>query len=755
MAKDPAFENAGQKPGLEIWRIENLSVVPYPKTNYGKFYSGDSYIVMHTKQTNSHFDWNIHFWLGRSTSLDESGCAAIKSVELDDSLGGIPVQHREVQGHESAMFLSYFKSGIRYLEGGVASGFRHVDPNKIEKRLLQVKGKRNVRVHQVELSVNSMNKGDCFILDAGPKIYVWAGVKSGRTERLKAIHAATDVRDQDHGGRSKIQILDETRTPADCAEFFRELGSGSVDEISEAEEGGDDAEYEKKEHTTVTLHRVSDESGEIQAVKVGEKPLKQEFLDTKDCFILDGGVSGIFVWIGKNCTKNEKTHAMALALKYLTIKNYPQWTPVSRVVEGGEPPLFKQYFSSWKEPEHQIGLGRIYTQQQIAAASNEPEGINILALHREKRRLLAKNLGKAFGFMPDDGSGKIEIWRIENFELAPVDPANYGWFFGGDSYVLRYTYRTQFKENYIIYFWQGLESTQDEKACSALWAVKLDEEVGGRAVQVRVVQGLETQHFLKIFKGKMVIFMGGHASGFKNRQDQDSYDVDGTRLFHVQGTCPDDVRAVQVPEVAGSLNSDDTFVLETPAETYLWTGKGASEDEKVMGSKLVNILTPGRKPVIIAEGEEPEKFWSSIGGKGTYQKGFHFPDSPLLAPRLFHCSDESGRFTVEEVSNFTQEDLDDDDIMILDTGAEVYIWIGNGANEQEKKKSAKLAEDYVRTDPTERNLDNTVIIKVKQNDEPLGFTSIFNSWDPKLWENMKTYEDVLQEIEEANRNVSD
>jgi hypothetical protein len=39
--------------------------------------------------------------------------------------------------------------GIRYLPGGVASGFHHVDPDAVEKRLFQVKGKRNVRVRQV------------------------------------------------------------------------------------------------------------------------------------------------------------------------------------------------------------------------------------------------------------------------------------------------------------------------------------------------------------------------------------------------------------------------------------------------------------------------------------------------------------------------------------------------------------------------------------------------------------------------------
>jgi hypothetical protein len=49
--------------------------------------------------------------VGDESSQDEAGCAAYKSVELDESLGGGPVQYREVQGNESALFQSYFKSG--------------------------------------------------------------------------------------------------------------------------------------------------------------------------------------------------------------------------------------------------------------------------------------------------------------------------------------------------------------------------------------------------------------------------------------------------------------------------------------------------------------------------------------------------------------------------------------------------------------------------------------------------------------------
>ncbi|KAH9637562.1 hypothetical protein HF086_014202 [Spodoptera exigua] len=146
----PAFANAGKKAGIEVWRIEDFEPVPVPVSNYGKFYSGDSYIVLSTTGEEDRLAWDIHFWLGSKTSQDEAGSAAMLTVNMDDEqFHGAAIQHREVQGYESRQFLDYFPPAIRYLDGGHASGFNHVTINEgTEQRMFQIKGKRNVRVKQ-------------------------------------------------------------------------------------------------------------------------------------------------------------------------------------------------------------------------------------------------------------------------------------------------------------------------------------------------------------------------------------------------------------------------------------------------------------------------------------------------------------------------------------------------------------------------------------------------------------------------------
>jgi hypothetical protein len=91
------------------------------------------------------------------------------------------------------------------------------------------------------------------------------------------------------------------------------------------------------------------------------------------------------------------------------------------------------------------------------------------------------------------------------------------------------------------------------------------------------------------------------------------------------------------------------------------------------------------------------------------------------------------------------QDLIEDDVMILDTYFEVFIWIGFGANAEEKKKSLESALEFVRLDKSGRTVDDTVFISVKQGFEPPNFSSQFHGWDATKWSNGKTYAQLKAE----------
>ncbi|XP_019489259.1 PREDICTED: adseverin [Hipposideros armiger] len=208
------FARAGKKAGLQVWRIEKLELVPVPKSAHGDFYVGDAYLVLHTTRACQGFTYRLHFWLGRECTQDESTAAAIFTVQMDDYLGGKPVQNRELQGYESTDFVGYFKRGLKYKAGGVSSGLNHVLTNDLTAhRLLHVKGRRVVRATEVPLSWNSFNKGDCFIIDLGTEIYQWCGSSCNKYERLKASQVAIAIRDNERKGRSQLIVVEEGSEP--------------------------------------------------------------------------------------------------------------------------------------------------------------------------------------------------------------------------------------------------------------------------------------------------------------------------------------------------------------------------------------------------------------------------------------------------------------------------------------------------------------------------------------------------------------
>jgi gelsolin len=337
---EPAWEGAGNNPGIEIWRIEKFQVVRWPQDRYGEFYSGDSYIILHTKlDDEGKKEYDAFFWLGAETTQDEMGTAAYKTVELDDLLGDEPVQYREVQGNETKRFLDLFDR-MTILDGGIETGFTHVKPTEYQPRLMHITGhKKHVQVYQVPIRPESLNDTDCFVLDAGLKIFQFNGTRSSAWEKRKANAVVDELQAQRHGKVRETYIIDGIADSGNALidEFWTYFG-GRPGSIPDAEEMKEPPQVE------MTIQHISDASGRMEVNEVCRGNLDRSVLNSDDAFIVDAGAA-LFVWIGNGANRAEKREAMRRAVEYLQQSGRDTNIPIARVMEGKEPPEFHAAFS--------------------------------------------------------------------------------------------------------------------------------------------------------------------------------------------------------------------------------------------------------------------------------------------------------------------------------------------------------------------------------------------------------------------------
>ncbi|XP_070192848.1 gelsolin-like protein 2 isoform X2 [Littorina saxatilis] len=321
--QEPAWQGAGQAPGLKIWRIEAFEIKDWPEEDYGEFYNGDSYIILNTfkDEESEELNYDVHFWIGKNSTQDEYGTAAYKTVELDTLLDDKPVQHREVQGHESALFKSYFPKGIQTMEGGAASGFRSVPAEEYEARLLHfAKDKKNhICVREIPRARSLVSSGDVYILDAGMKIYQFNGSSSSPMERSKAMQYIGDLKSK--RGEAESEVLDEDSTSTSHA-FFEALNE-EPDEDGNASDD-EDEDGDKK------LCRVNTDTRDFEDVKEGQVTLDD--FKSDDVFIYDSGET-VFVWVGSNASPAEKKNGLPIAHNYLRQSGQP-WRSVAVLREG-------------------------------------------------------------------------------------------------------------------------------------------------------------------------------------------------------------------------------------------------------------------------------------------------------------------------------------------------------------------------------------------------------------------------------------
>ncbi|KAF3974890.1 hypothetical protein CMV_001831 [Castanea mollissima] len=729
---DPAFQGAGQRVGTEIWRIENFQPVPLPKSEYGKFYMGDCYIVLQTAQgKGGAYVLDIHFWIGKDSSQDESGTAALKTVELDAVLGGRAVQHREIQGHESDKFLSYFKPCIIPLEGGVASGFKTPKEEVFETRLYVCRGKRVVRMKQVPFARSSLNHDDVFILDTQNKIYQFNGANSNIQERAKALEVIQFLKEKYHVGTCDVAIVDDGKldTESDSGEFWVLFGGFAP--IGKKVTSEDDI---IPEATPAKLYSIIDGQ-----VKIVESELSKSLLENNKCYLLDCGAE-VFVWIGRVTQVEERKAAVQVAEEFLTSQNRPKSTRITRLIQGYETRSFKSNFDSW--PSGSATPGNEEGSRGKVAALLKQQGVGVKGM--TKSAPVNEEVPPLL-----EGCGKMEVWRINGSAKTPLPKEDVGKFYSGDCYIVLYTYHSgDRKEDYLLCCWFGKDSIEEDQKMATRLASTMFNSLKGRPVQGRIFQGKEPPQFVALFQ-PMVVLKGGLSSGYKKfiadkGLMDETYSADSVALIQISGTSTHNNKAVQVDAAATSLNSMECFVLQSGSSIFTWHGNQSSFEQQQLAAKVSEFLKPGVALKHAKEGTESSSFWFPLGGKQSYTSK-KVSQEIVRDPHLFTFSFNKGIISllfsvasivifyimaqVEEVYNFSQDDLLTEDILIFDTHAEVFVWVGQSVDSREKQNAFEIGQKYIEMAASLEGLSSNVpLYKVTEGNEPCFFTTYF-SWD--------------------------
>ncbi|RLM54500.1 villin-4 [Panicum miliaceum] len=653
--------------GLEIWRIEDFKPVPIPASSYGKFFMGDSYIILKifygiktTALKNGSLRHDIHYWIGKDTSQDEAGTAAILTVELDAALGGRAVQYREVQGNETEKFLSYFRPCIMPQPGGVASGFKHVEVNNQDHdtRLYVCHGKHVVHV---PFARSSLNHDDIFILDTKSKIFQFNGSNSSIQERAKALEVVQYIKDTFHEGKCEIASVEDGRMMADAeaGEFWGFFGGFAPLPRRAPAEGN-----EKHEETASKL--LCFDQGKLEPVNY--ESLAHELLETNKCYFLECGAE-LYVWMGRTTSLQERKGASEAAEKLLSDSNRTK-THIIKVIEGFETVMFKSKFKEWPQtPDLKLssedGRGKV-------AALLKRQGLNVKGLMKAAP---AKEEPQSY----IDCTGNLQVWRVNDKDKALLSSSDQSKFYTGDCYIFQYTYPGDDKEECLIGIWFGKKSVEEDRITAVSLASKMVESAKFQAVQARLYEGKEPIQFFVIFQS-LLVFKGGLSSGYKkfiaeNGIDDDSYSEEGLALFRIQGSGPENMQAIQVEPVASSLNSSYCYILHDGNTVFTWAGNLTTALDQELMERQLDVIK------------------------------------------------------VKEIHHFTQDDLMTEDVFVLDCHTSIFVWVGQQVDVKVRLQALDIGEKFVVLDFLMENLAReTPIFTVSEGSEPPFFTRFF-TWD--------------------------
>ncbi|KAK1417102.1 hypothetical protein QVD17_26224 [Tagetes erecta] len=714
---DPAFQGAGQKAyplGIEVWQIENSKPVAVPESSYGKFLTGECYMILKTHASKSGgFRYDIHYWIGKDARDDEADTISIKTLELDAALGGRAVQYRELQGYESERFLSCFKPCIIPEE---------TESQEHKTRMFSCKGKYVAHVQEVPCARSSLNHETICILDSKNKIFQFNGSNTSIQERAKALQVVQYIRDTYHGSKCDIATIDDGKLMADAeaGEFWGFFGGFAPLPRKTA---ANDAQSTDAHPTQLFCVNKG------QAEHVAANSLTKKLLETRQCYLLDCG-SEVLVWMGRDTSMEERKAANGAAEEYLRGQDRPK-SKIIRMIENFETVCFRSKFVSWPQPTDVVaseeGRGKV-------AALLRRQGVDVKGLVKAAPKQEEEEEPQPY----IDCSGNLQVWRVNGKEKSLLSDTEQSKFYTGDCYIFQYTYSGDEQEECLIGTWFGKKSVKEDKDSALLQANKMVESFKFLATQARIYEGNEPFLFYAIFQSFMVL-KGGLSNGYKNYISEkglpdDTYKEDGVALFRVQGSGPENMQSIQVEPVASSLNSSYCYILHQDSIVFNWYGSQTTTDDHDLTERQLDLIKPDLQTRVLKEGVESDQFWEILGGQTKYAAK-KIPSEAESDPHLFSCTLSKGEdlkglpMQVAEIYNFNQDDLMTEDILILDCHTAIFLWVGQEVNSKTKPQALAIGEKFLKLDVLLEKLPlQSPIFIIMEGSEPPFFTRFF-TWD--------------------------
>lgn len=193
-------------------------------------------------------------------------------------------------------------------------------------------------------------------------------------------------------------------------------------------------------------------------------------------------------------------------------------------------------------------------------------------------------------------------------------------------------------------------------------------------MQIRLNDGFESPHFLQIFRGKLIVFIGSGDS-------IEDFKVPKLFLLKVTGNSTFNTRATQITQKS-TFSSKDCMIVKCYDSLWIWCGQSSTGDAREVAKTIGGTLGDY---TLIMESNEPEDFWISLPDHFESK----FRNIPNMEEckfefniekeriRLYVCSFIQGIIKFDQIMAFDQTDLKSEDIFVLDINCMLYIWIGS------------------------------------------------------------------------------